>query len=787
MPSKDIHYFGIRHHGPGSSQRLLKALTDLQPAYILIEGPTDCSALLPLLAAKQMQPPVALLAYAAEAPNSRLFYPFAEFSPEYQATQFAVQHDVGVGFIDLPVNIQLAELVAKHSADNAEEHPEADSEMGEEAVEVVTDIDATGGDHLERSNEAIADVARDPIGALAKLSGYEDGEAWWNDLLEQSCQNSESAEAIFDTVESAMAALRDSLASSHPSLQRDQVREAYMRLEIAKARRQVEGPIAVVCGAWHVPALKEKHTAKSDRERIKTLPAKLSPRKVKATWVPWTSPRLSMTSGYGAGVAAPMWYQHLWRHQAEDDAITPWLARVTHAMRESGQVVSTASVIEAVRLSYSLAAVRNRPAPGFEEMREAVVACLCFGEQRIWQQVESAVLLGHQVGEIPPDAPLIPLIEDLQQQQKRFKLKPEALQKELSLDLRSNAGIGKSILLHRLRILEIPWGTPASSGRSRGTFRENWMLCWQPEFSVKLVENLVYGSTIEQAASQKISEAMQTEKNLSQLAACVHLCLESQLDDAAARGIALLEKQAAHTSDCLVLLNSITPLINISRYGTARALSLSHVGALIDRLTTQAALSLPYACRNLSDDEALCYRQAINEAHQALLLTDWDAAIEAQWWQGLEGIADNRMSNLQMAGLASRLLYQAERLSTDALELHLGKMLSPSVPAADAARYFDGFFTQAVEQLLYDDVLLTAIEQWLVSLDDAAFIEFLPLFRRIFADLDAMERKRMIDRVLQARTQTESALTVNTSALMAWPDQLASIGLLIRRDTACQD
>ncbi len=38
------------------------------------------------------------------------------------------------------------------------------------------------------------------------------------------------------------------------------------------------------------------------------------------------------------------------------------------------------------------------------------------------------------------------------------------------------------------------------AGGSRGTFRENWKLRWDPEFSVRLAEALVFGTTVEQAA-----------------------------------------------------------------------------------------------------------------------------------------------------------------------------------------------------------------------------------------------------------------------------------------------
>ena len=80
-----VEIFGIRHHGPGSSRRLLEALDALRPAVVLIEGPADASDLLGLLARPEMVPPVALLAYAADDPGRALFWPFAAFSPEYQA------------------------------------------------------------------------------------------------------------------------------------------------------------------------------------------------------------------------------------------------------------------------------------------------------------------------------------------------------------------------------------------------------------------------------------------------------------------------------------------------------------------------------------------------------------------------------------------------------------------------------------------------------------------------------------------------------------------------------
>src|SRR5450755_1198631 len=102
-----LHIFGIRHHGPGSAWRLLEALDDVRPRIVLIEGPSDASDLLPMLADPAMVPPVALLTYPADDPARAIFWPFATYSPEYQAACWAMRHRAAVRFIDLPASWRL--------------------------------------------------------------------------------------------------------------------------------------------------------------------------------------------------------------------------------------------------------------------------------------------------------------------------------------------------------------------------------------------------------------------------------------------------------------------------------------------------------------------------------------------------------------------------------------------------------------------------------------------------------------------------------------------------------
>src|SRR5215470_15130860 len=101
-----IHVFGIRHHGPGCARSLRQALDALAPDAILVEGPPDADGVLPLAADPAMRPPVALLVYRPDTPKRAVFYPFAEFSPEWQAIRFQQQRNVPVRFMDLPMAFQ---------------------------------------------------------------------------------------------------------------------------------------------------------------------------------------------------------------------------------------------------------------------------------------------------------------------------------------------------------------------------------------------------------------------------------------------------------------------------------------------------------------------------------------------------------------------------------------------------------------------------------------------------------------------------------------------------------
>jgi hypothetical protein len=768
-----LHLFGIRHHGPGSARSLLAALDGVDPAVVLIEGPPDADDIVAFAGSSAMRPPVAILVHGQDDPADATFYPFAVYSPEWQAMRWALARGRPARFIDLPAANQLplrkeARAEAAEAADNwppavgEPEHNDSDEEEedGERDEDRETHRqepkpDAAGPPAEEPlPEEEAAGIRRDPLAYLAAIAGYEDGEAWWNALIEQSA----NAPSVFAAIEHVMTELRahvETLPAALPEPERriEAQREAHMRLAIAAALKATDGPVAVVTGAWHLPALRRRVAAADDRALLKGLPKT----KVTATWVPWTDTRLATASGYGAGVASPGWYAHLWTELTRadgGDSLSPrtftarWQSRVAGLLRENGRPASTAAVIEAARLAEALAALRDMALPGLDEMREASLATLCQGEVAPWRLIQTRLVTGSAVGEIDQAVPQMPLQADLARWQKKLKLKPEALERDLSLDLRSESGLARSLLLHRLALIDVPWGRLVDAGSSRGTFRENWRLAWQPELTVKLAEALIYGTTIEQAAGNAAVAAARKAPTLGRVSEAVKGCLLAGLDEAARVTISLLQGAAAATSDIGALAGAIPPLATILRYGTAREMPAEELRLLVTSLAEAVCSGLVYACRSLQPEEAAALRTRLAELDQAVLLIE-SGPVAADWRRALRRLADDGETHAILRGFAVRRLYDQGEVSGPEAGRYLSRALSRAVPPTEAGHWLDGFLGEAGQILLYDTVLVGLIDAWLCGLDQEDFTALLPMLRRAFSGLDRSERRRLFDSLRQ--------------------------------------
>ena len=745
--SDRLHLFGIRHHGPGCAHSLARALDRLDPAMVLIEGPPEAEAVLAFAASPDMIPPVALLAHAPDRPGLATFYPLAEFSPEWIAIRWAQNHGRPVRFIDLPATHNLAlraagEAKAEQPMTEAPAEAPPSDDAFEAAPVVAEDPSAESGD---------------PLAALAELAGYGDVEAWWNSLIEEGTH----PETLFAAIETAMTVVRERAEASQDPTTDDAVREArreaHMRLAIRAGLEACEGPVAAVVGAWHVPALRRQVSLKDDRALLKGLP-KID---VAVTWTPWTDARLARGSGYGAGVVSPGWYRHLWAALEGRDALDAralavgWQARVAGLLRDEGLAASTASVIEAVRLAETLAALRDRGAPGLAELNEASLATLCHGQDAPMRLIESRLVIGARVGVVDAAVPLMPLLADLARQQKKLRLKPEAAETEASLDLRSEIGLAKSALLHRLTLIDVPWGRLTDVGGSRGTFRERWILLWEPELGVALAEALRWGVTILDAASEAAVERAEARDDPAAVAELVRATLLADLPRAAERCIDRLQAVAARSGDVSALMRAAAPLAETLRYGQARTIPEAPLRRLIETMVEEVCVGLAIACRQLDDGAAAAMLGAAAGLDRALPLLDTPALI-ADWRAALGRLIDDAGVAARLRGFATRKLHDGGG-GVEATATRLSRALSPAVPPAEAAAWLEGFLDDAGRLLLHDRPLLDLLDDWLRRIATEDLDGLLPQLRRAFSGLDRMERRRLLNAATEDRAATGAA------------------------------
>lgn len=737
-----LHIFGIRHHGPGSARSLRQALETLRPDCLLVEGPPDAADALPLLTHPQMKPPVALLIYPPDQPQRAVFYPFAVFSPEWQALDYGLKRNVAVRFMDLPQSHRLA--------------------MADDLESQISNLESG--------------IHDDPIGELAAAAGYSDGERWWEHMVEHRRDGADLFAAILEAMtalrESALPAdqieveredqpeaRRDFKREAKREAQREAQREAWMRQTIRAAAREGFERVAVVCGAWHAPALTidagNTPTAKEDAELLKGLPKV----KTQATWTPWTYGRLSYCSGYGAGVESPGWYHHLWT--ARDDAPIRWMARVARLMREEDLDVSSAHVIEAVRLAETLAAFRNRPLPDLSELNEATQAVFCFGSDLPLRLIHEKLIVGETLGSVPEETPLAPLQQDLTREQKRLRLPAEALERALDLDLRKPNDLDRSRLLHRLSLLGVRWGE-ARHGGGKGTFHEIWRLRWEPEFVVTLIEAGVWGNTIIEAATNFARDAADRANELPALTDLLDQSLLADLPGAVSHVMSRLQAEAAVASDVAHLMDALPPLANVERYGNVRGTGAAMVGEIVAGLIARICIGLPGACASLNDEAASAMFDrvvAVNAAVGLLQNEEHSAA-----WRGVMTLlADQRGLHGLVAGRCCRLLLDAGAMAADEAARRLSLALSTANEPAQAAAWIEGFLKGSGLLLLHDDALWRTLDDWLPALPGDAFTMLAPLLRRTFSTFAAPERRQIGERARRGMTSVNRAAVSDQS------------------------
>lgn len=708
-----IEILGIRHHGVGSARRVLERLEEIKPDIILVEGPQEQEEILKYIGASDLTPPVAVLLYDSKNVDQSTFYPFAKYSPEWIASKYANENKIPTKCIDLPTKISFA----THFDWN--EKPILKTKMDPERLEETKPMQY-----------------KDPISYLSALAGYKDSESWWEYHFEKT-NSQHDAKSHFEAVMLAMKTLRDAEVMSSLDPQ-NKYREAYMRQQMRIVINEMYSRIVVICGAWHAPELLDlEEKEKTDSRLLKQLP---KPRtKINASWIPWTNSRLSMRSGYGAGIMSPGWYEHLW--ETTDHIEVQWLSKVAEKFRKEGKDISTAHVLEAYKLCMALCQLRGKSHVSLNDLNESILTVMCMGDGILLELIKRDLIIGEKIGKVPDEVPKVPLQLDFEQLVKKCRLKLSPVARAIDLDLRKKTDLFKSVFLHRLRLLDISWAE-SKTNRSKGTFKESWVLTWSPEMMIQIIDNAYRGNTIEAACLQKINETCRESTKITKVTALLNQCIPAELHDSISTLLNKIDELSAISSDIQDLIEALPRLIRMRKYGDVRKSDLTMLSTIIDRLLLKVFINLKNACYGLDEDNSNKMFEWISKLQGAIHIHN-DEEITNKWHESLYKLLDREGIHHIIQGCACRLLLDAEALSRTESHDIFSYALSTGEDPRNVAAWVEGFLRGSGLILIYDNTLWNLLYMWIAEQEDEQFVELLPYLRRAFSKYEHGERKQI--------------------------------------------
>ena len=750
----EVTVYGIRHHGPGSARRLIKALTQFSPDCLLVELPSDSEHALSYINHSGLKPPVSLMVYDKKQVAQAAYLPFAVFSPEWQAGLYAARHAIPFIPMDLPIAIM-------YEPQNWNNNRQRNS--------------------LFRSFASEAEKIRfDPLGYVARTVGYSDGERWW----EKQFENRHDEIEVFESILALMKELRK------VTLQIDDretlTREAHMRKVIRKTIKEGYQRIAIVCGAWHAPALVEWSSIpiKSDQAALRGL-KKL---KTAATWVPWSYDRLSTQAGYGAGVRAPAWYELLFSNPEE--VVDLWMVKVARLLRKSGMDASPAEVGEASNLAHTLATLRLLEKPAMAELMEAAVTVFGKGRNEKMAIIQTKLSIGDKIGKVAQEITTLPILKDLEREIKAARLSAawqttEKVSKDL--DLRKPTQLKASILIHRLSILDIPWGQlKKGSTFKTGSFSEHWRLHRKTDTAVRLVKAGMWGNTIEIAANRLLEDKIHHQSQLPDLTYLLEKAIKGHLMDLVPLIIKRLETVIVDTKDVITLMEGLPGLVLSYRYGNIRGTATTIMMELLKNMVPRIVAGSMLICKNLDTDLGVDRFHTISTTHQYLMLLEEKILLE-QWYQALMNMAEQEGVFPLIAGWAVRLLKDLGLDSQAGIRQRFGFALSLAEDDQSKALWLEGFLSGGGALLVHDPWLWQLIDQWIIELQINEFRAVLPMLRRTFSAFSPTVKAKILRLAkpgnsyepssqtnLDLGNQNQQPLIQTLSLLLGFKDDLTS-------------
>jgi hypothetical protein len=226
----------------------------------------------------------------------------------------------------------------------------------------------------------------------------------------------------------------------------------------------------------------------------------------------------------------------------------------------------------------------------------------------------------------------------------------------------------------------------------------------------------------------------------------------ADLPETSASCIEQLQAVAVSSTDITDLMNAVSPLVRVLRYGTARRLPEDALRALILSISVEINAGVRIGSRGLDEDIAAARISAM-EAYDDALHLFGDDALTSSWRTELGRIVSDDQVTPSIAGVSLRRLHDVHAWEEERVAAEFARHTGPRQPKESGA-FLEGFLRGGSEVLLQDEPLLQLLDAWLCELNERDFTDSLPLLRRSMSSFDAVARRRMLEKVQLGRQQS---------------------------------
>jgi Family of unknown function (DUF5682) len=746
-------FFPVRHHSPACAQLVRELAHRIKPAAILIEGPSDFN---PQIAELNLphELPIAIYSFAnlGEGTRRGAFYPYCIYSPEWQALQVAQELGIPAQFIDLPWADIAAAAVSSHRY--------ADTELRQSRY----------------------------VSQLCETLGIEGLDNLWDQLFEIDPHL--SLETYLERCHQFCFHCRvlDGCGSDS-----DRQREAFMAEQIQQAMSRHAGPILVVTGGFHSYPLFAKVLSYPFEESLPApenvqqllqqagiqIPAPELPSLVNAerggiALTPFTYDRLDRLTGYDAGMPSPGFYHQVWCDRTKVPESFPpqpnypiyrrLLAQVAVDLRQRKQQISSADLIAVETTAQGLATLRGHREVWRQDIVDGIIAALIKDEltPHTSHPFLAAVyegFRGNARGRLAAGTSVPPLVADIKQQLQTHDLLPQNYAQAIKINFHDVNALRRSQVLHQLRVLDIAGydrinGTDFATRLDLAYLWEEWAICWSPAYEGSCIEAAIYGSTLAEAAENRVLALAAKVERQAETAALLLL-------DTALMGLRHLTQPLTQRllslirsdSDFFTVTSALGHLLYLYRYDEVLGTSGSEeVGHLLQEVFNRGLWLLESLGQVQGNDQALLQGvkillETFERSGKSLNLNQ-TALVDV-----LGRVSTDSLQNPLLRGAVMGALWGLGETPTAQVLTNLPLMGNPD----RLGDFLTGLFCLAREVVQREPDLLQQLDQLLSGFDEDMFLVALPALRLAFTYFTPREKHAIARTLVQTWDTPESS------------------------------